>query len=94
MKTLFCNILIYFVFSFLYLNSQDLELEYKNASEELNNRFKVLEYEKGRGWKQYKRWQSFWEPRFQGKRIDSRAEKLQIISYGEQWEALYLTLFP
>ncbi len=94
MKTLFCNILIYFVFSFLYLNSQDLELEYKNASEELNNRFKVLEYEKGRGWKQYKRWQSFWEPRFQGKRIDSRAEKLQIISYGEQWEALGPHIVP
>lgn len=94
MKPLSCLVLLLFVSSVLFIHAQPLELEYKNANEKYSKQYEMLKNEKGRGWKQFKRWQSFWKPRLLGKRIDTKQSTNEVRSYGKSWASLGPSIVP
>ncbi len=87
--------LIAILSSFTQSFAQNLPLEYRNASEEYQRKYDVLKNEKGRGWKQFKRWQSFWKPRLIGERVNTLQNNVPVLNtYGESWSPIGPFIVP
>ncbi len=94
MKYLQQIIFVFFICVFYNVNAQELELEYYNTNQEYSKKYEVLQNVKGRGWKQFKRWQSFWKPRLLGKKVTSKNYTNELKSFGTDWESLGPFIVP
>ncbi len=76
------------------LKSQELELEFTNTATEYSKKYDIFKNEKGRGRKQYKRWESFWKPRLKGRIIETQISQISEVTHGEKWESLGPFIMP